>query len=62
LLGYANWENFADVVRKARLACDSTGTDSSHHFVDITKMMTLGKGAQREVPDVALSRYAAYLI
>jgi DNA-damage-inducible protein D len=32
------------------------------HFVDVTKMVGIGSGAQREIADVRLSRYACYLM
>jgi len=34
----------------------------SDHFVDINEMVTIGSGAEREVEDWALSRYACYLV
>ncbi len=30
LLGYAKWENFLNVVSKAKTACDISGHDVSH--------------------------------
>lgn len=62
LLGYAKWENFAKVIDKARTACEGSGYDSEDHFLDVRKMIDLGKGATRAIDDIALTRYACYLI
>jgi len=62
LLGYARWENFAKVVDKARIACKGSGHEADDHFLDVTKMVDLGSGATRNIDDVALTRYACYLI
>jgi DNA-damage-inducible protein D len=62
LLGYARWENFAKVVEKAKMACKTAGFEAKDHFRDITKMVPLGLGAEREIEDIALTRYACYLI
>jgi len=62
LLGYSQWKNFQNVVEKAKKACLNADVDVSDHFADIGKMINLAKGAQREVEDVALTRYACYLI
>lgn len=62
LLGYAKWDNFLKVIEKAKISCETTGYEISDHFLDVGKMVTLGSGAQREIADVALTRYACYLI
>lgn len=62
LLGYARWENFVNVVEKAKLACRNSGRPIPDHFRDVTKMVDVGSGAQRAVPDIALTRYACYLV
>lgn len=62
LLGYARWENFAKIIEKARTSCKQAGYEVGDHFLDVTKKVTIGSGAQRDVDDIALSRYACYLI
>ena len=62
ILGYTEWRNFLKVVDKAKDACTNAGEDLKHHFVDVNKMIALAKTAQREIEDIALTRYACYLI
>ena len=62
LLGYAKWENFAKVVDKAKIACQTAGHAVADHFPDVRKTIPMPKGAEREIDDIALTRYACYLI
>lgn len=62
LLGYTRWENFVNVIGRARMACESAGVDPSDQFLETTKGIMAGKGAELTRSDFYLSRYACYLI
>jgi len=62
LLGYSQWRNFSAVIDKAITACQTAGYDPRDHFAHISKMVNLGSGAKRQIDDIALTRYACYLI
>ena len=62
ILGYSDWDNFLNVVDKAKLACDNSGRFSSNHFLGITEMIEAGKGAKKKRENLVLSRYACYLV
>ena len=62
ILGYSKWDNFLNVLEKAKKACETAGAALPDHFADVGKMIELGKGAQRQVDDIALTRYACYLV
>ena len=62
LLGYGEWRNFTAVISKAKTACELSGHQPSDHFVDVNKTIQMPKSAEKEVPDLMLTRYACYLI
>lgn len=62
LLDYADFRNFGNIVEKAKAACTNSGQAVADHFVDVTEMVAIGSGAEREVEDVRLTRYACYLL
>lgn len=61
-MGYTNWRRFETAIKRAIVSCDSSGNESSHHFDPSVKMIPVGKGGERQVPDFCLSRFACYLI
>ena len=62
LLGYSRWQNFENVLSKAEVACANNGITVENYFAEASKIVTLGSGANREVEDYMLTRYACYLI
>ena len=62
ILGYSQWRNFKNVIDKARKSCEQAGEEAKNHFVEFSKMVEIGSGAQKPVEDIALTRYACYLI
>jgi len=62
LLGYAQWRNFLGVIERAKTSCINSGQSVEDHFAESDKMVDIGSGSQREVEDIALTRYACYLI
>lgn len=62
LLGYSKWENFEKVIQRAKEACKNAGEEPTDHFPDVRKVIEAGKGAQQTIDDVALTRYACYLV
>ena len=62
ILEYNEYRNFLPVIEKAKLACENSGQKVEDHFEDIIEMIVIGKGGERQVDSVKLSRYACYLI
>jgi DNA-damage-inducible protein D len=62
LLGYTQWRNFLNVIEKARESCKNSNHEISDHFADVSKMVAIGLGTEREVEDIQLTRYACYLV
>lgn len=62
LLGYAKWDKFLNVIAKAEESCENAGEAAEDHFPHTGKMISIGKGAEREVDNILLTRYACYLV
>jgi len=62
LLEYKDWDNFLNVLEKAKSACQNSQLQVNDHFRDVTEMIIVGKGAQRSISNIMLSRYACYLV
>ena len=60
LLGYSKWENFEKVIQKGKDACKNAGEEIAYNFHDVRK--TMPKGAEKEIDDILLTRYACYLV
>jgi len=62
ILGYSQWRNFKNVIEKAEKSCEQAGEETKNHFAEFSKMVEIGSGAQKPIEDIALTRYACYLI
>jgi DNA-damage-inducible protein D family protein len=55
LLGYAQWRNFELIIQKAKVSCSSVGENIAYHFADVSKMVTIGSGAEKQIDDLILT-------
>lgn len=62
VLDYSEYRHFLPVIERAREACLKSGFALADHIEDVLDMVEIGSGAQREIADIRLSRYACYLI
>ena len=62
LLDYEKWDNFVNVIDKAKMSCKNSGYVIADHFADVSKTINMPKGATKEIDDIVLTRYACYLI
>lgn len=62
LLGYSQWRNFETAIEKAKTACENAGEEITYHFAGVSKTIAMPKGAEKEINDILLTRYACYLI
>ncbi len=62
VFNYTQWRNFQNAIDKAKEACENAGEKLSDHFADISKTIPMPKGASKVIDDIALTRYACYLV
>ncbi len=62
ILGYSKWQNFQSALERAKEACENSEEDCGNHFLPVSRSVDIGNNATRKVEDIALTRYAAYLV
>jgi DNA-damage-inducible protein D len=61
-LDYKKWDDFRDVIERAKASCENAGNFTANHFALMPQMVEIGSGAMRERENYALSKYACYLV
>lgn len=62
ILEYSEYRNFLPVIEKAKEACKNSGQNIVDHFMDFQEIVKIGFQAERNLPNIKLSRYGCYLI
>ena len=62
ILEYSKWQNFEKIIEKARISCENSEISAFEHFTNVGKTIKMPKGAEKEINDYKLTRYACYLI
>lgn len=62
ILGYGSWQSFQKAIDRAKESCSKTSEVVESHFADVYKTVEVGNSAPRDIEDIALTRYACYLI
>ena len=62
VFGYSQWRNFMNAIEKAKRSCENAGESIAERFADVSKTIPMPNGAEKQIDDIALTRYACYLI
>ena len=60
--GYTNWRKWSGAIDRAIESVNASGLNAADHFVGGVKMVAVGSGAKRQVEDVEVTRYGAYIL
>ncbi|MGK0740484.1 phage antirepressor KilAC domain-containing protein [Leucobacter sp. Z1108] len=60
--GYEQWRNWEKAIGRAIASVNASGLNANDHFVGVSKLIETGKGARREIEDLEITRYGAYIL